>query len=96
MLEWLLALQNTNEQYDRLFKQLCEEKKRQYYRLGPDVSKKKFEIFNHRLTTLWQDLSLPIDLKKQELAFVLKNFKAISALLRDNKKMTLDSLLKAA
>ena len=40
MLEWLAALQVHNEQYKRLFKQLCEEKKRQCYCLGRSIRKK--------------------------------------------------------
>ena len=94
MLEWLLSLQDTNKQYDCLFKQLCQEKKRQNYCLHPDSSKSKFENFKHHLVSLWQDLSLPLDLRKHELALVLKNFKAISSLLCDDQKITLDSILK--
>ena len=95
MLEWLSVLENTNEQYECLLNQLYEEKKRQNYRLDPDISKRKFEAFKRHLAMLWQDLSLPISLKKQELEGPLRALRAISACVCNDQKITLDSLLKA-
>ncbi|MBA3751795.1 SEL1-like repeat protein [Candidatus Dependentiae bacterium] len=94
MLEWLTALYTHNQKYRDLFKQLYEEKKRQNYGLDPDTLKKELAGFEQYTQKLWHKLSLPIEIKKQEVAIPSQVLKTIASLVRDNQHINLNSILK--